>query len=82
MELEDKDHKFQFSKTLEWNHGLGEIIQALLDEGLIITGLIEHKSLPWDALPGQMIECRELPGRWCCFSERAALLTTDQESLS
>ena len=37
-----------------WNHGLGEIISALLDAGLTITGLEEHDSVPWDALPGEM----------------------------
>jgi SAM-dependent methyltransferase len=38
----------------EWNHGLGEMISALLAEGLVITGLAEHDSVPWNALPGQM----------------------------
>jgi SAM-dependent methyltransferase len=63
MEMEDNDHKFVYSKTLEWNHGMAEIIQALLDEGMMITGLVEHRSLPWDALPGQMKECKDLPGK-------------------
>ena len=39
-----------------WNHGLGEIVTALLDAGLQITGLTEHDSVPWEALPGKM-EC-------------------------
>lgn len=37
-----------------WNHGLGEVISALLNQGMRITGLSEHDSVPWDALPGQM----------------------------
>jgi SAM-dependent methyltransferase len=37
-----------------WNHGLGEIITALMDAGLAITGLAEHDSVPWEALPGRM----------------------------
>lgn len=41
--------------THEWNHGLGEIISALLAQGLEITGLVEHQSIPWEALPGQMV---------------------------
>ncbi len=41
--------------THEWNHGLGEIISALLAQGLDITGLVEHQSIPWEALPGQMV---------------------------
>jgi len=40
--------------THEWNHGLGEIITALLRHGMRLTALEEHTSLPWEALPGQM----------------------------
>ena len=40
--------------THEWNHGLGEIVTSLLDRGLVITELVEHDSVPWEALPGQM----------------------------
>ena len=40
--------------THEWNHGLGEIVAALLDAGMELTGLVEHTSVPWEALPGQM----------------------------
>ncbi len=48
------DHVFSRTVTHEWNHGLGEIVTALLDQGLRLTGLVEHDSVPWDALPGQM----------------------------
>jgi SAM-dependent methyltransferase len=48
--------------THEWNHGLGEIVTAVLDAGLTLTGLVEHRSVPWEALPGLM---RRLPnGEW------------------
>jgi SAM-dependent methyltransferase len=50
------DHEFVATETYEWNHGLGEIVTALLDAGLVITGLDEHETVPWDALPGQMDE--------------------------
>jgi SAM-dependent methyltransferase len=50
---------FEHNVTHEWNHGLGEIVSALLDEGLRVTGLAEHDSVPWEALPGQM---ERLPG--------------------
>jgi SAM-dependent methyltransferase len=45
-----------FSQTVthEWNHGLGEIVSALLGSGMSVTGLEEHDSVPWVALPGQM----------------------------
>jgi SAM-dependent methyltransferase len=45
---------FEHNVSHEWNHGLGEIVTALLDEGMTLTGLVEHDSVPWCALPGQM----------------------------
>jgi SAM-dependent methyltransferase len=48
------DAVFANNKTHEWNHGLGEIVTALLEAGLELTGLAEHDSVPWEALPGQM----------------------------
>ncbi|HQR25595.1 MAG TPA: class I SAM-dependent methyltransferase [Nocardioides sp.] len=53
------DARFEHNVSHEWNHGLGEIVGALLAEGLRLTGLVEHDSVPWDALPGQM---ERLPG--------------------
>lgn len=46
----------QATRTYEWNHGLGEIVTALLDRGLRIDALVEHDSVPWEALPGRMTE--------------------------
>jgi SAM-dependent methyltransferase len=48
------DAVFTANITHEWNHGLGEIVTALLDNGLELTALVEHDSVPWDALPGMM----------------------------
>ena len=48
------DAVFEQNVTHEWNHGVGEIVTALLDAGMAITGLTEHDSVPWEALPGQM----------------------------
>jgi SAM-dependent methyltransferase len=50
------DRPIAATKTYEWNHGLGEIVTALLGVGLTLTMLVEHDSVPWEALPGQMIE--------------------------
>ena len=50
------------SLSHSWNHGLGEIVSALLDEGMSLTMLAEHDSVPWDALPGQMV--RDEVGEW------------------
>jgi SAM-dependent methyltransferase len=48
------DTVFSHTTTHEWNHGLGEIVTALLSAGLAVTGLVEHDSVPWEALPGKM----------------------------
>ena len=48
------DTEFETTETQSWNHGLGEVVTALLDRGLVITELVEHRSVPWDALPGRM----------------------------
>jgi len=48
------DRPLVATKTYEWNHGIGEIVTALLDAGLVLTMLVEHDSVPWNALPGQM----------------------------
>jgi SAM-dependent methyltransferase len=50
------DAVFEHNVTHEWNHGIGEIVTALLDAGMAITGLTEHDSVPWEALPGQMTQ--------------------------
>ena len=47
-------HSFTNTTTHEWSHGLGEIVTALLDAGLRLTMFVEHDSVPWLALPGQM----------------------------
>lgn len=52
----ETDRPLTAIRTYEWNHSLGEIVTALLDAGLTLTGLTEHDSVPWLALPGQMIE--------------------------
>ena len=48
------DTTFEHTVTHDWNHGLGEIVTALMDAGLRLTMLVEHDSVPWEALKGQM----------------------------
>jgi SAM-dependent methyltransferase len=36
--------------TIEFNHGLGEVVTVLLGEGMRLTALEEHRSVPWMAL--------------------------------
>lgn len=50
----ETDVTFSHNVTHSWNHGLGEILTALLEAGMGLTGFVEHDSVPWDALPGQM----------------------------
>ncbi|HWL34917.1 MAG TPA: class I SAM-dependent methyltransferase [Frankiaceae bacterium] len=50
----DTDVEFAHTVTHVWNHGLGEIVTALLDAGMELTQLVEHDSVPWEALPGRM----------------------------
>ena len=57
----ETDHEFTATVTHEWNHGLGEIVTALLDEGLELTALAEHETVPWEALPGMMEQVEVLP---------------------
>jgi SAM-dependent methyltransferase len=48
----ETDTTFEHNVTHEWNHGLGQVVTAVLDAGLVMTSLVEHDSAPWDALPG------------------------------
>ncbi len=50
----ETDVPFEHTVSHSWNHGLGEIVTALMGQGLQLTGLVEHDSVPWDALPGRM----------------------------
>ena len=52
----ETDQEFTHNISGSWNHGLGEIISALLVAGMELTGLVEHDSAPWNALPGKMVE--------------------------
>lgn len=64
----ETDTALTATRTHEWNHGLGEIISALLRHGLNLTGLEEHDSLPWEALPGRMV--LDETGEWRLEKDR------------
>ncbi len=40
-----------------WNHGIGEIVTAVLDAGLQLTAFEEHDSVPWNAFDEGAMEC-------------------------
>jgi SAM-dependent methyltransferase len=45
----------------EWNHGLGEIVQAVLEAGLTLTRLVEHDFAEWKALDWMAVDDK---GHW------------------
>ncbi|MGN6445808.1 class I SAM-dependent methyltransferase [Amnibacterium sp.] len=49
------EHEFAHTRSASWNHGLGELVSAVLGAGLRLTLLEEHRSVPWEALPGRMV---------------------------
>jgi SAM-dependent methyltransferase len=67
----ETDAVFEHNTSHEWNHGLGEIVTALLDEGLALTGLVEHDSVPWNAFPGRM---EQIEGNEWRLADRPARL--------
>lgn len=50
------DSLLENATTHTWNHGLGEIVTSLLDQGLRIVQLVEHDSVPWEAMPAHMVK--------------------------
>jgi SAM-dependent methyltransferase len=47
--------------TYEYNHGLGEVVQALLDAGLALTRLVELDSCDWQGFESMV---KGDDGRW------------------
>jgi SAM-dependent methyltransferase len=58
----DVEQPLRNTTTHSWNHSLGEIITALLDNDLSLTGFTEHDSVPWNALPNEMTKGDD--GEW------------------
>jgi len=46
-----------------FNHGLGEILTAVMDAGLTLTSFEEHRSVPWNPQASAFVEA-ELPGEF------------------
>jgi SAM-dependent methyltransferase len=70
----ESDAVFTQNETHSWNHGLGEIVTALLAHRLRLTMLVEHESAPWDGLPGQTV--RGDDGEWRLTEGRARVPLT------
>ncbi len=54
----DHDGEVGAPDSIIFNHGLGEIITALLRVGMELIAFEEHDSVPWAALGDQMVENR------------------------
>ncbi|WP_432827506.1 class I SAM-dependent methyltransferase [Dactylosporangium sp. CA-092794] len=74
----ETEAKFTNNVTHQWNHGLGEIVTALLGEGLELTMLQEHDTCPWNPLPGFTAEVGEGEYRLADRPERLPLTYTLQ----
>ena len=68
MRFDDEDTTYEGDGTkldhhtiYTWNHGLGEIVSALLDVGLRIESLKEYRYCDWQALPTMQLSD---DGRW------------------
>lgn len=48
----DVEDKVKATKTYNWNHGVGEVVTALLGEGLVLELLEEHDTLPYRPFEG------------------------------
>ena len=66
----ETDVEFANTVTHSWNHGIGEVVTALIDAGMTITMLTEHDTVPWDALPGLMEQVEENEWRLADRPER------------
>lgn len=47
----DSAQELAHRRNYSWNHGLGEIVTALLAQGLVIESLVEHDWAPWRRFP-------------------------------
>ena len=60
--VDSGDHVFENRRSQTWNHGMGEIVTAVLEAGMELMQLVEHDSVPWQAIPGQMVQVEH--GEW------------------
>ena len=50
----DHDEPLASPDIVSFNHGLAQIITAVLDAGLTLTGIEEHDTVPWNPLDEAM----------------------------
>jgi SAM-dependent methyltransferase len=52
----EQDEPLTSPDIVHFNHGLAEVITAVMDAGLTLTAIEEHDSVPWNALDDEMVE--------------------------
>jgi SAM-dependent methyltransferase len=52
----EHDEPLASPDTIEFNHGLAQVITAVMDAGLTLTAIEEHDSVPWNPLADAMEE--------------------------
>ncbi|WP_241010996.1 class I SAM-dependent methyltransferase [Mycobacterium camsae] len=57
-------------QIIHFNHGLGEIFTALIDAGLVVTALEEHREVPWNPLGDAMIPSPDFDGEFILARDR------------
>lgn len=65
----DGDSRPSHSRSYEWNHSLGEIVSALIHNGLVIDALTEHDWTLWPRFPWLV----ERDGEWHVPADRPRL---------
>lgn len=63
----DGDARLTHTRSYEWNHAIGEIVTAVLSEGLRVTTLSEHDWTVWPRFPW-LVE--SAPDRWVSPPDR------------
>lgn len=56
--------RIEASVTHEWNHGIGEILTALMANGMRLTAFEEHDCVPWRAQGDRMEPHPDHPGEF------------------
>ena len=52
----DHDEPLESPAIVHFNHGLSQVITALMDSGMSLTAIEEHDTVPWNPLAGAMEE--------------------------
>jgi SAM-dependent methyltransferase len=76
------EHEGELSspETIGFNHGIGEILTAVSNAGLILTSFEEHDTIPWNAFDEGMVELEHGEFRLRESPERLAASYTLQAS--